>query len=166
MPRVLVICIGNTLRSDDGFAWHVAEELVRQGSESLRALKVHQLTPELAEAISEVDLAIFVDAGAHGDPGVLTCDPVDVSESDLRFSHDVTPATLIHMSKILFGKAPSACLVCVTGKNFEHGESLSNEISAVIPKALAKIQQLMELPHPNQTGLEWATRPFERTKKN
>jgi hydrogenase maturation protease len=144
MPRVLVIGIGNTLRSDDGFAWHVADELLQQGhSENLQVLKVHQLTPELAEAICEADLVILVDAGAHGTPGTLTCDPVSVLEADPRFSHDVTPATLIHMAKTLYGKAPTAHLLCVTGKTFEHGESLSPEIATAIPQVIAKIRELM-----------------------
>ena len=141
MPRILVICIGNTLRSDDGFAWHVADEL--RDSENLHILKVHQLTPELAEAISQVDLAVFVDAGAHGEPGTLTCNPVDTSHFDLRFSHDVTPATLIQLAKTLYGREPMAFLICATGKVFEHGESLSPEIAGAIPGGVAKVQELL-----------------------
>jgi hydrogenase maturation protease len=143
MARVLVIGIGNPLRSDDGLGWAVAEQLVAQIDANLQVLKVHQLTPELAEAISEMDLAIFVDAGAHGTPGTLTCEPVSVSDADLRFSHDVTPATLIQLAKTLYRKAPMAYLVCVAGKSFEHGESLSPEIAEAIPQVLATIQELM-----------------------
>jgi len=142
MARVLVIGIGNTLRGDDGFAWHVADELVRQENESLRVLKVHQLTPELAEAVSEVGLVVFVDAGAHGTPGTLTCEPVSASEADLRFSHDVTPTTLIQMAKTLYGKHPQAFLICVAGKVFEHGETLSPEMVGAIPQVILKIREL------------------------
>jgi hydrogenase maturation protease len=140
MPRVLVICIGNTLRCDDGFAWHVADELVRQGDENLHVLKVLQLTPELAEAISEAALIIFVDAAAHGEPGTLTCDPVASSESDLRYSHDFTPATLIQMAKTIYGKQPKAFLICAAGKVFEHGESLSPEVASTVPAAVARVR--------------------------
>ena len=143
MPQVLVIGIGNTLRSDDGFAWHVVDELNRQEIEGLRALKIHQLMPELAETISEANLAIFVDAGEQGVPGTLTCNPVTASSSDFRFSHDVTPATLVQMAKALYGKEPKASLICVTGKSFEHGDSLSPEIAAVIPQAVEKIRGLL-----------------------
>ena len=143
MPRVLVICIGNTLRCDDGFAWHVADELSPQATDNLRILKVLQLTPELAEAISEAALIIFVDAAAHGEPGTLTCDPVASSESDLRYSHDFTPATLIQMAKTLYGKHPKAFLICAAGKVFEHGESLSPEIEGALPTAVARVRELM-----------------------
>ena len=142
MPRVMVICIGNTLRSDDGFAWHVADELNSQPGEGLRVLKVHQLTPELAEAMSEVALVIFVDAGVGGDPGKLTCDPITTAGAALHFSHDVTPAVLLHITKTLYAKEPPTFLICAAGKIFDHGETLSPEIAAAIPTALTKIRQL------------------------
>ena len=143
MARVLVIGIGNPLRSDDGLGWSVADQLSARSENNLQVLKVHQLTPELAEAVSEVDLAIFVDAGAHGAPGTLTCDTVSTSDADLRFSHDVTPATLIQIAKTLYGKQPQAFLICVAGKNFEHGESLSPEMTVAVPEVLAKVRELM-----------------------
>jgi hydrogenase maturation protease len=147
MARVLVIGIGNPLRSDDGFGWAVAEQLSARADENLQVLKVHQLTPELAEAISGVDLAIFVDAGAHGTPCPLTCEPVSVSDADLRFSHDVTPAALIQVAQTLYRKAPVAYLVCVAGKSFEHGEALSPQMAAAIPRVMAKVRELMETLH-------------------
>ncbi len=142
---MLVICIGNTLRGDDGFAWHVAEELKRREPANLRVLKVHQLTPELAEAVSEVGLAVFVDASAHGEPGVLTCDPVTTSEADLRFSHDVTPATVLQMAKTLYGHEPKAFLICAAGKLFEHSENLSPEVSNAVPAAAGKVRKLASI---------------------
>jgi hydrogenase maturation protease len=141
MPRVLVICIGNTLRCDDGFAWYVADEL-SQATENLRVIKVLQLTPELAEAISEVGLVIFVDAAAHGEPGTLTCESITSSESDLRYSHDFTPATLVHMAKTLYGRQPKAFLICTAGRVFEHGESLSPEIASAVPAAVARVREI------------------------
>ena len=139
---MLVICIGNTLRCDDGFAWHVADELVHPRYENLDVLKLLQLTPELAETISEAELIIFVDAAAHGEPGTLTCDPVTSSESDLRYSHDFTPATLIQMATTLYNRQPKAFLICAAGKVFEHGENLSPEIASAIPAAVARVREI------------------------
>ena len=135
MPRVLVICIGNPLRCDDGFAWQVADELIQQRDENLHVLKVLQLTPELAETIGEAEQVIFIDAAAHGEPGTLTCEPVTSSASDLRYSHDFSPATLIQMAKTLYGRHPKAFLICAAGKVFEHGESLSPEVLRAIGMA-------------------------------
>jgi hydrogenase maturation protease len=145
MSRVLVICIGNTLRCDDGFAWHVADELSRRATDNLPVLKVLQLTPELAERVSEVGLVIFVDAAAHGEPGTLTCDSVTSAESDLRYSHDFTPATLVQMAKTVYGRQPKAFLICAAGKVFEHGESLSPEIASAVATAVARVRELSGL---------------------
>lgn len=142
MPRTLVICIGNTLRCDDGFAWHVADELVLGHDEKLHVLKVLQLTPELAETISDAELIIFVDAAAHGEPGTVTCESVTSSDSDLRYSHDFTPATLIQMAKTIYGKQPNAFLICAAGKVFEHGESLAPEVAHAVPAAVARVREI------------------------
>ena len=139
---MLVICIGNTLRCDDGFAWHVADQLMRQRDENLHILKVLQLTPELAESISEAERIIFVDAAAHGEPGTLTCDPVTSSEPDLRYSHDFTPATLIQMANTFYGRQPKAFLICAAGKVFEHGESLSPEVTGAVSAAVARVREI------------------------
>src|SRR5690242_18978390 len=111
MPRVIVICIGNTPRCDAALAGHVADEPSPQATENLRVPQVLQLTPELAEAMSEVGLVIFVVAAAHGEPGTLTCEYITSSESDLRYSHDFTPATLIHMADTLYRAQPKAFLI-------------------------------------------------------
>ena len=100
-------------------------------------------TKNVSEAISEVDLAIFVDAGAQGGPGTMTCESVSPSESNLRFSHDVTPTTLLHMAKTLYGKTPTAYLICVAGKSFEQGDALSPETAAALPEVVAKLRDFV-----------------------
>ncbi len=93
MPhRVLIIAYGNPLRSDDGFGWHAAE-LLRPKALELRAdlLCVYQLTPELAAAISESDLLIFIDAACNGHPGQVVCSAVLPRPEPARFSHQLAP---------------------------------------------------------------------------
>lgn len=43
-------------------------------SDAARILTVHQLTPELAEPVSEVDLVIFINASHVREPGTWRCD--------------------------------------------------------------------------------------------
>ena len=74
--RVLVIAYGNPIRSDDGVAWHAAEEIRRKLESLVEVICVHQLTPELAEEISRVSTVIFVDAARDVDPGKVVCRPV------------------------------------------------------------------------------------------
>lgn len=62
MTEILIIGYGNTLRSDDGAGQRVAELVAEWQLPNVRSLPLHQLTPELAENISQAKLVIFVDA--------------------------------------------------------------------------------------------------------
>jgi hydrogenase maturation protease len=144
MPHVLVLAVGNPLRSDDGLAWHAADELRSSGSQSeIEILKVHQLAPELAEDVSRAAQVIFVDAAATGEPGTLSCERVVGSAAESASSHSFTPAALLQLATTLYGVLPTAFLVSVAGKSFEHGEFLSPEVGQALPQLVAKIQELM-----------------------
>ena len=61
--RVLIIAYGNPLRCDDGVAWRAAEALEGKfPSEQVEILRLHQLAPELADAVRQRELVLFVDA--------------------------------------------------------------------------------------------------------
>jgi hydrogenase maturation protease len=139
-----VLAIGNPLRSDDGLAWRATDELKRTASQSeVEILKVHQLTPELAENVSRAALMIFVDAAARGKPGTLNCERVVASAAEPAPSHSFTPAALLQLAATLYGASPAAFLVSVAGKSFEHGEFLSPEVAQALPQVVAKIRELI-----------------------
>ena len=145
MPRVLVLAVGNPLRSDDGLAWRAADELRSGSSHSeIEILKVHQLTPELAEDVSRAALAIFVDAAAAViEPGTLTCEQVVASDEECAASHSFTPAALLQLAATLYNASPAAFLVSMAGKSFEHGNSLSPEVEQALPQVAAKVRELI-----------------------
>ena len=70
MKKALIIGFGNPLRSDDGFGWH-ASRLLAQAltGQDAAVITCHQLTPELAEPLSQCSRAVFIDADAQGNPG-------------------------------------------------------------------------------------------------
>ena len=87
MARILVLGYGNPMRSDDGLGWQIAVELFRTNrSPDVEVLPCHQLTPELAPAVSRADAVIFVDCEQGGTPGEIRCREVR-SESIPRFLH-------------------------------------------------------------------------------
>lgn len=144
MPRVLVIAIGNPLRSDDGLAWHAADELEKVVSSSdVQVKKVHQLTPELCEDVSRAALVIFVDAAESGQPGTLGCEQVVASVAESASSHHVTPGALLQLAGTLYDARPAAFMVSLAGKHFDHGESLSPEVRKAIPPLVDKIRELI-----------------------
>lgn len=147
MSRVLVIAYGNPLRTDDGLALQAADELERASLPYLEVVRAHQLTPELAERLSKVEGVLFVDAAQDGEPGTLRCGPVTPEPGVIRFSHQLTPPQLLSLAETLYGATPKAFCVSVTGKSFEHGERLTQEIEAKIPELVAKLMTLArELP--------------------
>jgi Ni,Fe-hydrogenase maturation factor len=55
----LVIGYGNSLRGDDSIGIKVAQIVADWHLPKVRSLSPHQLTPELAAELAQVDLAIF-----------------------------------------------------------------------------------------------------------
>jgi hydrogenase maturation protease len=163
---VLIVAYGNPLRSDDGLAWRVADALEAEfSSPQVEILRLHQLTPELAERVSRVGAVIFVDAAsAEGGarlPGEIRIEEIHSEEAgssvQTRFSHHLTPAVVIALAAQLYCARVRGFAATLTGQNFEHGESLSVAVDASLPELVAKIevltrQFLSQEAHPASSG--------------
>ncbi|MCT7985488.1 hydrogenase maturation protease [Laspinema sp. A4] len=145
-PAILAIGYGNDLRRDDGVGQRVAEEVASWRLPKVRSLSEHQLTPELAEPLSEVDLAIFIDAyPATAEQGlqVVKLDGDDpISPQSLGHSSD--PSTLLILAKILYGKSPQGWLVAIPAMDFEFGDTFSTVTERGMAEALEAIAELIE----------------------
>jgi hydrogenase maturation protease len=122
---MLIIGYGNPLRGDDGFGYRAAERIPG-------ALAVHQLTPELMEPIARADRVIFLDASAEGAPGEVRRRRVHPSSDPRAFTHHFTPESLLAGALALYGHAPDAVLITVTGADFSLSESLSPAVQAAL----------------------------------
>lgn len=143
---VLAIGYGNDLRRDDGVGQRVADAVASWGLPQVRSLSEHQLTPELAEPLSQVDLAIFIDAyPATEEQGlqVVKLDGDD-SMSPQSLGHSSDPSSLLILAKTLYGKAPQAWLVAIPGMDFEFGDTFSSVTERGMAEALVAIAQLIE----------------------
>ncbi len=149
MPRILIVAYGNPLRSDDGVAWHAAEALRQKfSSAEIEIHCLHQLAPELAEAIRRFPCVIFVDAASapQGHPGEVRVEDLggkDPADSVTRFSHAFSPRAVIHLAESLYGAKPRAFSVTVVGQKFDHGESLSPAVATALPHLVARIEALV-----------------------
>ena len=164
-PRTLVIGYGNPLRSDDGFGWHAAGliaqalsdqdvgaplvgSLERAGTRpapataEVRSQDLHvevvtcfQLTPELAEPLSQCTRAVFIDADAEGPPGEIhRRDLPPDSAAPLTFTHTCTPTGLLANAESLYGHRPRAVAITVSAQTFDFGDAMSPAVSAALPK--------------------------------
>ena len=147
---VLVIGYGNDLRGDDAVGLRVAAAVSGWHMAGMRAVAVHQLTPELAEQLAMARLAIFVDASCAGssvstDGGVprVRVQPLIRGTNASSFGHIGDPCQLLALTRALYGTEPRAWLVTVPAATFGLGAALSPTASAGVRAALYEILRLI-----------------------
>jgi len=164
MCHTLLIAYGNPSRRDDGLAFHIllnlrtlfdleAVELLdlTDGEllPGLQAIYAQQLIPEMSEALSKVQVAIFIDAHV-ADAG---WPPIYWQETTPRFeagmvSHHFTPDTLLAWSVSLFGRAPRAFTLSVEGVDFDFGYELAPQTAVLADQAAALLAE--KIKHPDR----------------
>jgi hydrogenase maturation protease len=140
---VLLLGIGNDLRGDDGAGPRVARALEGRVPWDVRA--VHGLTPEMADDLVEVDLALFVDA--HAD--VALAQPVwthhrveAAAPGTPLLGHTLDVPALLALTAQLHGRAPRAATLSLPARDFSLGETLSPEAEAGVTAAVAALRTL------------------------
>ncbi len=156
MTSALVIGYGNELRGDDGIGPHLARAVAERGWPGVQALAVHQLTPELAEAIADAELVVFVDARCGKGAEAVAVRRIEAAGSGST-GHRSDPSALLALSHELFGGTPAVWLVTVCGAAFEHGNELSAAALAACPRALERIAALVEAQSPMPLSKSAAT---------
>jgi hydrogenase maturation protease len=142
--RILIIGFGNPLRGDDGLGPAALTELERTvAGEDVEFIECHQLVPELADDLSQADVAILIDASAEGAPGALELRQIEADPVTQSFTHHVSPSGLLAMSRDLFGKAPRTFIATVTGADFDTINSLSPVVREVLPRLLREVENLV-----------------------
>ncbi len=141
----LIIGYGNDLRGDDAVGQQVARTVAAWALPGVRSLAVHQLTPELAEALAEADWAIFVDAYLSNTEGAVQVYPLVLGHVPVQAGHTSDPRSLLSLAHWVYGKVPQAWWVLVPGINFELGEHLSPVAQQGIAIGLCRVKELMKL---------------------
>lgn len=149
LAPLLVIGYGNTLRGDDGVGYQVAEAVAEWQLPGVRSRAVHQLLPELAEAMAEVKTVVFVDA-VVGNDSVALSTPLEIKiqpvrakkEASLR-SHLFSPEILLILTKQLYGVTPKAYLLTIPAFDFSLGTTLSWGASTGKHLALEELKSLL-----------------------
>jgi hydrogenase maturation protease len=145
VPGTLIIGYGNALRGDDAVGLHAAHELESQflGDPEVGVIACHQLTPELADDISDCELVIFLDASCKGKAGTVRCEPILLESAPGAFTHQLDPASLIAAAEQLYGEAPKAFSLTLTGWSFEIGSKLSRGAKLQLPELVSRARELV-----------------------
>jgi hydrogenase maturation protease len=125
---VLVVGYGNTLRGDDGVGYQVAETVAAWQLPQVRSIAVHQLLPELAADIAEVEIVVFVDAVVAIDPPTpdIIITPIFAGGDENFSTHIITPQLLLGITQKLYGATPIAYIMTIPAIDFTLGANLSS----------------------------------------
>lgn len=150
---IWVVGYGNSMRGDDGVGQEVATALVQQKNRSgglagATIICAHQLLPEMALDISRSRFAVFIDAAHDGRPGGSVClrlledlsEPATNRAATASCWEDFTPASLLGLSRCLFGAAPAGAVVTVGVVALGLGTGLSPQVQAAVPRAAATVR--------------------------
>jgi hydrogenase maturation protease len=147
IPRALIITFGNPLRGDDAVGYHAGlalQELI--DPRQAEVLILHQLTPELAEPISQSRLVVFLDAAADLPPGKIACRrlrPASPKASVSATVHHLDGPTLLRLAKTVYKVCPPAYVVRVGVLNTDFGAPLSHALRRALPRVLARTLELI-----------------------
>ncbi|MDX9753896.1 MAG: hydrogenase maturation protease [bacterium] len=146
MKRGLIIGYGNPLRKDDGVGWHVAQQFQDElFAASVSILALHQLTPELAEDMSQADLVILIDAEEGTVPGAIQCRRIEPQPAATSaFTHQFDPPTLLALVQEFFAVCPTVYLLTVCGGDFGYGEEFSPPVRAALPELKTQVITLLQ----------------------
>jgi hydrogenase maturation protease len=122
--EVLVIGCGNELRGDDGVGLQVAAAVEQLSLPAVRVIACHQLTPELAEAISQARLTVFVDAAVDGGSGPELRELKPAAGGAL-LAHVADPGALLALARDVFGRCPAAWWLTIPIADTGFGKPLS-----------------------------------------
>ena len=134
---MLVIAFGNPLRQDDGAGLAVGRAL--EHTRGVEVRRVHQLMPELAETVSRATCVVFVDARRGGPPGGIRREPVVATAAAWTGTHGLDPGGLLGLCRFLYGRAPRACVVSISGERFGFGDELSERVRSAVPAAVRSV---------------------------
>ena len=145
MSQIVIIGIGNILRSDDGVGYRLATDILAD----LRGNEVHvvatqQLTPEISEIVSHAERVLFVDAATTGQPGTLRCRQILSGTTSSRHSHKLSPAGVLKLAQDLYQRCPPAYLLTIAAQSFSTGDCLSPRVAAALAPAKAEIVRFIE----------------------
>jgi hydrogenase maturation protease len=151
-PITMVIGYGNELRCDDAAGPRVVREVQRWGLPHVRALVLHQLSPELAPLLAEAAAAIFVDAYAARStaPVPLRVHTIHPYAERQVGGHAGDPRALLALAATLYGHAPPAWWVKIPAYDFAHGTNTSRLTQRAMRAALRRIFTLAnrrDAPH-------------------
>ncbi len=144
MARVMIIGFGSTIRGDDAFGYLAAEQLIDTIDENKATILARPLlTPDLAEDLNNVELAVFIDISEEGPIGELVMREIEPDQnSTISMVHFLSPQALLYWTQHLYSSAPRAIMFTIRGEDFDFKE---NTLTPAVGKALDDVVERVTL---------------------
>lgn len=157
--QTLIVAYGNASRRDDGVAFHIVRRLRQRlglpsyGLEEdadgelvagVEVITLHQLAPELAEDLAQMDVVVFIDAHVQA-PGWQDLHWQEISPG-LRPSmvtHQLKPEAVLSLCQTLYGRVPRTYVLSVLGVDFDFGEQLSPATERLADQAAEQLLAML-----------------------
>lgn len=140
---ILVIGCGNAIREDDAAGICAVEAVEAQAPAGVLCLTRHQLSPELAEPISQARAVVFVDARADRLDQPVLVEPLQTDPSGAGLGHFGSGGSLLALAEALYGYAPPAWLVTIPGASFGFSTEMTDAGHAGATEAAKRILGLL-----------------------
>jgi len=152
VPPVLVLGLGNLLLRDDGVGLELMRQLAARQSEHGGAVEVEYVDGgtqgvallghlEERRALLVLD-AVSVDSNGPGEIAVVR-DPLAHPSAQGMGAHGANASGLLASAQLLGQLPPRAVLVGIGPAELETGIGLSRCVSAVLPEALARAEEVL-----------------------
>lgn len=139
MKNILLICIGNNGRGDDGLGWAFADRL--KGDDRFDIAYRYQLQVEDAELISGYDQVWFVDATHQTTEEGFECKGIWGVGHFSYTTHALHPGAVLQLCHQIYKRHPEAWVMGISGEEFELGKGLSEEAREHLERALAFFEE-------------------------
>lgn len=152
---VLVVGYGNTLRGDDAAGPRAASTVASWKLPGVIVKAVHQLTPELAESLASVSLAVFIDARVAVEGGGVEEKPIEPLDSGpgTALGHVTDPRHLLALTLTAYGTCARSLIYTVPAADFSLGEGLSPVAERGVEEVLRRLASRLGGPSPRGSTL-------------
>jgi hydrogenase maturation protease len=143
------------MRGDDAIGCHAARALEQHfwNDPDIEVMAAQQLTPEMAEDLSQREFVLFLDASLGDQPGTILRATISPEPHPAGFSHQLTPSSLLTAAEQLCGDAPFAMSITMAGWSFELGQRMSQTAMRRMPELIRLAQEAVEAHrHKSQVG--------------
>jgi hydrogenase maturation protease len=152
--HILVAGIGNDFRSDDGAGVAVARQLDADSLQGVRAIELKDDLIPLLEAMEGKSRAFIIDAARSGAPPGTIHRITDFNghlspELFSQSTHSMSLSDVVELARVNGMTLPDIVLYGIEGSVFDHGQSLSPEVTRAVSRVFKQIRQ--EIIHESES---------------